>query len=33
MQTNTGEWLVRPRSAATMEPKTEALWGEVLNEI
>ena len=30
MQTNTGEWLVRQRSAARRELKTEATWGEVL---
>ena len=30
MQTNTGEWLGRQRSAARRELKTEALWGELL---
>ena len=30
MQTNTGEWLVRLRSAARRELKTEASWGEIL---
>ena len=29
MQTNTGEWLVRLRSAARRELRTEA-WGEIL---
>ena len=28
--TNTGEWLGRQRSAARMELKTEATWGEFL---
>ena len=27
MQTNTGEWLVRQRSAARRELQTEASWG------
>ena len=30
MQTNTGEWLGRQRSAARRELKTEASWGEFL---
>ena len=30
MQTNEGEWLVRQRSAARRELKTEASWGEFL---
>ena len=30
MQTNTGEWLGRQRSAARRELKTEASWGERL---
>ena len=30
MQTNTGKWLVRQRSAARRELKTEASWGEFL---
>ena len=30
MQTNTGEWLLRQRSAARRELKTEASWGEFL---
>ena len=31
MQTNTGEWLGRQRSAARRELKTEATWGEFLD--
>ena len=30
MQTNTGEWLGRQRSAAGKELKIEASWGECL---
>ena len=33
MQTNTGEWLGRQRSAAGKELKIEASWGEFWNEI
>ena len=29
-ETNAGEWLVRQRSAARRELKTEASWGEFL---